>query len=84
MRSTGPMIAQPICPHPASLIVLARKASVMSHKFGQECSRLPDGRGSVQTADSTEPRASASGGELFDEFPGHNTSITVLKKNISM
>src|SRR5712692_8292510 len=35
-----------------------RVASVVSHKFGQKCSRLPDGRGSVQTADSIEPRAS--------------------------
>src|SRR6266851_6814192 len=49
------------------------KRSYQSHKFGQKCSRLPDGRGSVQTADSIEPRASASGVELFDELPGHNT-----------
>jgi hypothetical protein len=64
------------------LVGLGRSpVGVVSPKFEQKCSRLPDGRGSVQTADSTEPRASASGGELFDEFPGHNTSITVLEKN---
>src|SRR6266849_8871984 len=49
-------------------------SSVVSHKFGQKSSRLPDGRDSVQTADSTEPRASASGGELYVERPGQNTS----------
>ena len=52
----------------------------MSHKFGQKCSRLPAGRGSVQTADRIEPRASASGVELFDELPGHDTSADVSDK----
>ena len=55
------------------------KRSYQSHKFGQKCSRLPDGRGSVQTADSIEPRASASGVELFDELPGHNTRNPVVR-----
>ena len=45
-----------------------RVTRVWGHKVRQECSRLPDGRGSVQTAGSTEPRAPASGGELFDEL----------------
>src|SRR5713101_7031757 len=59
--------------------VLQETPSVVSHKFGQKCSRLPDGRGSVQTADSIEPRASASGIELFDELPGHNTRNQVVR-----
>src|SRR6266849_3717698 len=45
-------------------------------------SRLPDGRGSVQTADSIEPRASASGGNCSTNFrrnhSGGSTSAAKL------
>src|SRR5713101_6414616 len=43
------------------------------------CSRLPDGRDSVQTADSIEPRTSVSGVKLFDELPGHDTKSSVAR-----
>ena len=40
--------------------------SVLSQKFAEEMRPLPHGRGSVQIATDTEPRASASGESCFD------------------
>ena len=40
---------------------------MVSHKFGQKSPDSQDGRDSVQTADSIEPRAPVGGVELFDE-----------------